>query len=169
MATLQLWLAICKKRPDGGARHWILMLGEEDAANCTWYHSTGGPTQNKSYKVEIQTKRFQSLGVESHHFIGDIAAKDVKKVKASVQKQPAKFCQRWAVDVLGDLEKKGLVAGDTSATWAAAMEVDPYSNDGAPKTQTHQDQADTGPDWVWDAQENRYKYFDTATNQWVWQ
>lgn len=57
-------------------------------------------------------------------------------VKTPVQKQPAKFGQRWAVDVLKDLEKKDLVVGGTSSAWSDVMEVDPYSSDGTPSSQS---------------------------------
>ncbi|KAJ4319274.1 hypothetical protein N0V84_006465 [Fusarium piperis] len=135
MAPLHLWLAICHARDEGSARHWILILAEEGAHNGTWYHSTGGPTMNKPYKVEIQTKRVNSHGIDSHHSIAEISDKHKNKVKAAVQAISPKFCQRWTVDVLAELERKGLVPNGTSANWYLAMENDPYSDDGAPSIQ----------------------------------
>ncbi len=137
MPILELWLAVCKTRPGEEAEHWILILAEEDATG-TWYHSTGGPTQRKGYKVELQTKRVNRHGIEAHYLIGEIPGRDKNKVKASVQNVSAKFCQRW-VDVFGDLEKKDLVPEGTRATWYQAMENDPYSNDGAPRTESGTD------------------------------
>ncbi|KAK4096571.1 hypothetical protein N658DRAFT_435830, partial [Parathielavia hyrcaniae] len=58
------------------------------------YHSVGGPTKNAPYKVEIQTKRLRSRGVESHHHIGSISATDMKKVLAAAKGVAPKFCQR---------------------------------------------------------------------------
>ncbi|RSL80473.1 hypothetical protein CDV31_017121 [Fusarium ambrosium] len=132
MAPLNLWLAICKARREGGARHWMLILAAKDAENGTWYHCSGGPTLNKPYTVEIVTKRVNSHGIESLYPIGEISDKDKNKVKSTVQNTSPKFCQRWVVDVLADLERKGLVVAETSNTWYMAMENDPYSNDGAP-------------------------------------
>jgi hypothetical protein len=132
MADLQLVLAICKKRP-GDARHWILMLAEEGAEQATWYHLEGGPTQGRPYELDIKVKRFRSHGVDKHYPIARIAAKDKNKVKAAAQNTPLKFCQRWVVDVLYTLELKGLVPQGTYQTWYHAMEVDPYSDNGAPR------------------------------------
>ncbi|CAG9941059.1 unnamed protein product [Clonostachys rosea f. rosea IK726] len=161
MAVLNLYLAICKDT--GGARHWILILAEEGAQNGTWYHVTGGPTQGRSYKLEIQTKRVNSHGIESHHLIGQINDKDKNKLKSSAQKATLRFCQRWAVDVLSDLEKKKLVAAETSNTWANYMENDPYSDDGVVASSS------ASQEWVWDEQARRYRRWDASSQQWVWQ
>ncbi|KAK4235057.1 hypothetical protein C8A03DRAFT_37115 [Achaetomium macrosporum] len=193
MSDLQLVVAICKARGDGGARHWILMLAEDNAESATWYHSTGGPTQGKPYSVEIAMKRFRSQGVDKHYKIATIPAKEKNKVKAAVQNTTAKFCQRWVVDVLASLEKKTLVPQGTADTWYKAMEVDPYSDDGAPRPKGSSSQA-TKPsassaassssaaaksssassskskvEWVWDDKAKRYKYWDASAKKWVWQ
>jgi hypothetical protein len=136
MASFDMWLAVCKDRGTGGPRHWMLMLAEEGSDQATWYHSTGGPAQGKSYKVDINTKRLYNHGVECHHFLGKIAAKDKNKVKSAVQRAPARFYQRWVVDVLGDLEKRSLVPEGTWEQWNGAMEVDPFSDDGGYSTQS---------------------------------
>jgi hypothetical protein len=107
------------------------MMAEEGSSQATWYHSTGGPTQGKAYSMVIEQKRFNSHGVERHVFIGQIASKDENKLKAAAQRTPGLFCQRWVVNVLGDLEKRNIVPQGTYANWYAAMEVDPFSNDGA--------------------------------------
>ncbi|KAI1257418.1 hypothetical protein MGN70_000458 [Eutypa lata] len=198
MSTLKLYVAICKEHSPGGARHWILMLAPEGAERGTWYHVTGGPTQNKPYKLEIQTKRINSTGVETHHHVGNIAQKDVNKVKSSAQKIAPKFCQGWAVDVLGDLEKKSLVPRGTHNGWSQQMEVDPYSNDGATNTSSSHAESSSAavgvsaapvgettsttttaqvsgaatqpqPEWVWDQAAGMHRYWDNVTQQWVWQ
>ncbi|KAK3680653.1 hypothetical protein B0T22DRAFT_445218 [Podospora appendiculata] len=116
MSLLNLTLAVCKPHGSGGARHWMHILAEDGAKNGTWYHSTGGPHD-------------PGQATPAPH--GVVASSDINKVKASAQKIQAKFCQRYCVDVLGDLERKGLVPSGTYDTWYAAMEVDPYSSDGA--------------------------------------
>ncbi|KAK3302743.1 uncharacterized protein B0T15DRAFT_369339, partial [Chaetomium strumarium] len=116
MGDLHVVVAICKKRP-GDARHWILMLAEDDAENATWYHSVDGPTKGKPYKLDIAVKRFRSQGVDKHYKIATIPAKEKNKVKAAAQNTPVKFCQRWVVDVLAVLEKKSLVPQGTAHTW----------------------------------------------------
>ncbi|KAK8043482.1 hypothetical protein PG993_005912 [Apiospora rasikravindrae] len=166
------------------------MLGEEGAQNGTWYHATSGPTQNKPYKLEIQTKRLNSHGIETIHPITQIDPGNKNKLKASVQKTPPRFCQRWVVEVLRDLENKKLVPEGTSAGWYGAMEVDPYSSDGAPASQpgaagpsslqgaqtyddmasgeTHNTEAQA-PQWVWDEQAQQYRYWSVNSGRWIWQ
>ncbi|KAI2617666.1 hypothetical protein GGS26DRAFT_397747 [Hypomontagnella submonticulosa] len=55
---------------------------------------------------------------------------NVDKVEAPAQKAAPKFCQRWTVDVLTDLERKSLVPIGTSQTWSRQIEADLYSDDG---------------------------------------
>ncbi|KAM0350589.1 hypothetical protein ACHAPU_003073 [Fusarium lateritium] len=136
MDSYVMWLAICKDRGTGGNRHWILMLSEGDSNRATWYHSTGGPTQGKPYKVCIDRKRLDSHGVDTHHRICEISAKDKNKVKAAAHRAPAKRCQRWVVEVLGDLEKREIVPEGTWELWSKAIEADPISDDGGSSTQS---------------------------------
>ncbi|UZP38703.1 hypothetical protein NXS19_006519 [Fusarium pseudograminearum] len=137
MTSLNLYVAICKDRDTshardtGHARHWMLVMVEEGSSSqATWYHCTGGPTQGKPYSVVIEQKPFDSKGIEKYHPIGEISSKN--KIKAAAQRIPGLFCQRWVVNVLGDLEKRGIVPEGTWSDWYVAMEVDPYSDDGAP-------------------------------------
>lgn len=89
--------------------HWMLMLVSRGAQKGTWYHSIGGPTQNKPYEVAIQAqKRVDSQGISSTELIGSIMPKDVNKVKAAAQRVPAQQCQRYVVALVHELEKKGL-------------------------------------------------------------
>ncbi|KAF4998913.1 hypothetical protein FGRMN_2844 [Fusarium graminum] len=134
MDSFVMWVAICKDQ-GRAARHWILMLSEGDSNRATWYHSTGGPTQGKPYQVSIDTKRLDSHGVEFHHRVCKISAKDKNKVKAAAYRAPAKSCQMWFVDVLGDLEKRGIVPEGTWEHWNGAMEIRPTSN-GVSSTQS---------------------------------
>ncbi|KAI1143726.1 hypothetical protein F5Y05DRAFT_407132 [Hypoxylon sp. FL0543] len=166
MSTLNLYVAICKERTTGNARHWVLLLAAEGAEQGTWYHVTGGPTMNKSYKLEIQVKRVNSIGIETLTHVATIDKKDINKVKSSAQNITPKFCQRWVVDVLGDLEKKSLVPQGTQNAWFQQMEKDPYSNDGATGSS---DGSQAECNWVWDEGAGRYKYWDSASRQWIWQ
>jgi hypothetical protein len=136
MDSFDMWLAVCKDRGTGGARHWILILSEEGSDRATWYHSTGGPTQGKPYKVDIDSKRLRSHCIEKRHFVGKVTIKDKNKVESAVQRAPAKFCQRWVVDVLGDLEKRCIVPEGTWEQWNGAMEFDPFSDDGGSSIQS---------------------------------
>ncbi|KAM0501066.1 hypothetical protein ACHAP8_004793 [Fusarium lateritium] len=130
MSPLNLYVAICKDRGTGGPRHWILVMAEEGSSQATWYHSTGGPTQGKPYTVEIENKRFNSHGIEKCHLIGEISPKDKNKIKSAAQRAPTLRCQRWVVNVLEDLEKRGIVAPGPASVWGAAIEDSPYTDDG---------------------------------------
>ncbi|KAI2782958.1 hypothetical protein F4815DRAFT_442946 [Daldinia loculata] len=131
MAYLELYVAICKVRYAGDARHWLLIAAYPGEEHGTWYHVTGGPTHDKDYKLEIQTKRVDNHKIESYYKVGNLQEVDVKKLKASAQSITPKFCQRWIVDVLKDLERKSLMSSGTGDAWYQNMEVDPYSHDGA--------------------------------------
>jgi hypothetical protein len=62
--------------------------------------------KNATYILEIQSgKRLNGNGIGELRYVEDIQEKDKKVV--------AKFCQRWAVDVLGNQKKKELVAAGT--------------------------------------------------------
>ena len=139
MKDQELSLAICKPHTPGSACHWILTLAPMNAQHETWYHVTGGPTQYSDYKLVIQTKRVDSPGVQERYHIASILHRDVRKLKASLQSHTPRFCQRWAVDVLGDLEWKALVPPGTWENWFRMMEVDPYSDDGAPRAAVYAD------------------------------
>jgi hypothetical protein len=128
--TLTLWVAVCKAH-GGGARHWMLMLGKETEEMAIWYHVKGGPTKDRPYEAHIETKRLNSSGIEKRYAVAQIDAKHRNKLKASAQRAPPRFCQRYVVDVLSGLEAKGLVPTGTAEAWARAMEVDPYSSHGA--------------------------------------
>ncbi|GKU11777.1 hypothetical protein FLAG1_02368 [Fusarium langsethiae] len=131
MTSLNIYVATCKDRGTGGARHWILIMAEEGSSQATWYHSTRGPTQGKPYSVVIKQKRPNSHGIGKRDFIGQISSKDKNKIKSAAQRTPGLFCQRWVVNVIGDLEKRGVIPQGTWSDWYGATEVDPYSDDGA--------------------------------------
>ncbi|KAF5231140.1 hypothetical protein FAUST_9446 [Fusarium austroamericanum] len=133
MSSPNLYVAFCKDRGTGNPRHWILVMAEEGSSSqTTWYHSTGGPTQDKPYSVVIEQKPFDSRGIEKYHLIGEISPKDKNKIKAAAQRTPAMRCQRWVVNVIEDLEKRSIVPEGTWSNWHVSIEVAPYSGDGAP-------------------------------------
>ncbi|KAF2434074.1 hypothetical protein EJ08DRAFT_646932 [Tothia fuscella] len=104
--------------------HWMLMLRSENDAFGTWYHSTGGPTQNQPYKIEIQGhKRSNSRGIQSLRHIGTISPQDVKKVNAAAKRVPAQQCQRYVTSLVCELERKGMVASGTAQELANRVQM----------------------------------------------
>ena len=104
-------------------------------------------------------KRVNSNGIASSEHVGAIKKSDVNKLNASAQKVAPQFCQSWAVEVLGDLERKGLIVQGTKETWQAKMERDPYAqNQATAAEETNND--------VWDEAQQRRRRWNGA--QWVW-
>jgi hypothetical protein len=107
--------------------HWILLVAPSGSDRCTWYHVTGGPTQGTGYTLMIQAnKRVNSLGIASKELIGSIQEKDINKLKSSAQSVPLQRCQRWTCDLLGDLERKGLITAGWTAHFRGRIEPSPY-------------------------------------------
>ncbi|RGP76722.1 hypothetical protein FLONG3_5162 [Fusarium longipes] len=122
MPSLNLYIAICKRRETGDPRHWILVMREEGSNESIRYHSTGGPTKGMDYSVAIESKPFESRGIEKHHFICPITYKDKNKIKAVAKRIPGMNCQEWVVNVLRELEMRKIVPLGTSTEWRATME-----------------------------------------------
>ena len=123
---LLIYLALCKKTNPTKGNHWMIMTAPRGAEKATWYHITGGPTQNKPFKLEIlANKRFRSNGVEQHFEVGKAKAADTKKINAAAQSVPIPSptggkegnCQTWAVGLLDALEKKGFVGPGQASHW----------------------------------------------------
>ncbi|KAF4444360.1 hypothetical protein FALBO_17236 [Fusarium albosuccineum] len=186
MARLQIWIAFGQRRGNDPL-HWMIVTSPEDHSTATWYHVVGGPTQGGGYKLMIQSpKRFDSHGISEHHYVGELDEKDQKKLKASAQKIPAQYCQGWTVQVLSDLERKGLVPAGTAEHWHNQVEPNPYEAGGSSasgsgsSTQGGSSRGSSsqggsssgsgsqGPEWVWDQAYGQYKYWDAAANRWVW-
>ena len=124
---LELHVCFGKRRKPDQAIHWLLAARPEGSNTATWYHVTGGPTQNKPFKLEIQAgKAFNSPGIAETHHIGNIPAKDINKVKASAQSTPlpgpGKNCQDYLVGTLDSLEGKKLVPAGTAAHYRGLIE-----------------------------------------------
>lgn len=188
MAKLGIWIAFGRRR-GRDPLHWMILVAPQDNSGvATWYHVTGGPSQGTEYKVVIQNpKRFDSHGISEHHYVGELDEKDQKKLKASAQKIPAQRCQEWTVGVLGDLERKGLVAEGTAEHWFNQVEPSPYSTDGyhgiqaasssaagtsrtpvsrAPVSRAPVSQASS--EWVWDGARGEYRKWNAMAGRWVW-
>jgi hypothetical protein len=51
--------------------------------------------------------------------IGTIKASDINKLKSSAQRVTPQYCHTWLVDVLEDIEGKGLINSGTAVTYRA--------------------------------------------------
>lgn len=108
--------------------HWIILAVPQGSDRCTYYHVTGGPTQNTKYQLQIQAnKRVDSNGIASKEIVGTIAQNDINKLKSSAQRITPQYCQTWVVMVLADLEQRSLIPLGTSETWQAKTEMDPHA------------------------------------------
>jgi hypothetical protein len=163
-AVLSLYVALGQRRGQDPL-HWIILAVPEGSDRCTYYHMVGGPTQGNNYELQIQAnKRVNSNGISSSEYVGTIAKSDVNKLKASAQRIAPQFCQSWVVGVLEDVERKGLVAQGTAATWHAKMEPDPY----AQSTSAPADSSSQGAsEWVWDEDSQKYRRWNGT--EWIWQ
>lgn len=128
MASLQLYLAMGKRRANNDPLHWMLILKNPDGDTGTWYHVTG---RSGSYEVTIQdAKRFRSHGISQHHSICEFSEKNRNKFKAACQRARLARCQEWTTAVLGDLEERGLMPQGTHAYWFNQIELSEWSTDG---------------------------------------
>lgn len=110
------------------------MLRSRDSTHSTWYHSTGGPTQNAPYQVTIQDhKRVASHGIKSLQLLGTISPKDQNKVKAAAQRVPAQQCQRYVVALISELEHKGLLPPGQAAQLNQTVQMSQVALDYANK------------------------------------
>jgi hypothetical protein len=126
-AILDLYVAFGQRRGQNPL-HWIILIVPEGSDRCTYYHVVGGPTQGKNYELQIQpNKRVYSRGISAREYIGTIAKSNLNKLKASAQRIPPQSCQSWVVRFLEDVERKGLVAQGTVATWQTKMEPSLYA------------------------------------------
>ncbi|KAF3921812.1 hypothetical protein AA313_de0204420 [Arthrobotrys entomopaga] len=128
---LDLSIYICKPHQPNNGRHWLLMTSYPSAPTGTWYHVTGGPTQNRPYTLEIQAgKRTDSRGIDKAYKVGKISPRDVNKLKAAVQGvNDQQNCQRFVVAVVEKLEKKGLVRQGMAEYWSKQYKKSPWEVD----------------------------------------
>ena len=126
--NVDIYVGVGNRRNPNEALHWMLLVAPVGSDKCTYYHVTGGPTQGTPFKLEIQAnKRLDSNGIDQKHKLSTVPDKELNKIKAAAQgaaiPQSPKNCQNWVVDVLGKLEKKGLVPAGTEAQWAGKVEA----------------------------------------------
>ncbi|KAH6973662.1 hypothetical protein BKA56DRAFT_676330 [Ilyonectria sp. MPI-CAGE-AT-0026] len=163
MGRLEIYIAFGHRRGSDPV-HWMIMLRAPDSTKSTWYHVTGGPSKGTNYELVIQNnKRFKTFSVSDHCYVGGINEQDQNKVKAAAKKVPAQRCQEWTVEVLRNLEKKGLVPVGTRDYWFDRIEASPYSTDGV-----HGLAGSSGPQWLWDEGQQDYRYWDEGSGGWVW-
>ena len=87
------------------------MLRPRNSMFGTWFHSVGGPTQNRPYQYSCQdNKRFDSHGIRSADLLGSITVKQVAKVKAAAKRTQPQQCQKYVVALTAELERIKLVA-----------------------------------------------------------
>lgn len=92
--------------------HWMLMLMSRNAPSRTgtWFHATGGPSQNKQYEVTIQAnKSYDSPGIASKKLLGHIKPNDFIKVKDAAKRIQAQQCQTYIVALVAELERLKLL------------------------------------------------------------
>ena len=91
--------------------HWLLSLQSPGASECTWLHSTGGPSQGRAYECSIRAnKHIESVGIASSSIQGYISPKDVSKVIGAVRRIEPQQCQMYVITVAAELEKTGLLS-----------------------------------------------------------
>ena len=90
--------------------HWLLSLQPLGTSQCTWIHSTGGPSQGRAYECSIQAnKHIESAGIASSSIQGYISPKDVSKVIEAAKGIEPQQCQMYVIAIVAELEKTGLL------------------------------------------------------------
>ena len=90
--------------------HWLLSLQSPGVSECTWIHSTGGPSQGRAYECSIQAnKHTGSAGIASSSIQGYISPRDVSKVIEAAKGIEPQHCQMYVIAVVAELEKTGLL------------------------------------------------------------
>jgi uncharacterized membrane protein YgcG len=117
----EIYVAFCNRRPNNDPLHWILLVATPGSRTCTWYYVEGNPTQGYTLKIQAN-KRMDSFGIASKQYICRIDDKDIAKLRAAAQSVPMQRCQKWTVEVLRNLERRGLVPSGTTDRFAAQVE-----------------------------------------------
>ena len=124
---LDVYIAFGKRRKPDQALHWMIVTSPAGSNDATYYHVTGGPTQNTAFKKEIQAgKKLNSNGIGEKHKIATVKDADKNKIKAAAQSAPlpgtGENCQNYVVNVLTSLEGKHLVPAGTGTHFQAQVE-----------------------------------------------
>ncbi len=110
--------------------HWLLSLQSTNATRCAWIHSTGGPTQERSYECSIRAnKAVDSRDIASTSFQGNISPRDVDKVIAAAKRIEPQQCQMYVVAVVAELEKEGLLPKGRTAFLKDQVQISEKSGD----------------------------------------
>jgi hypothetical protein len=125
--NLDIYVAFGKRRNPGQALHWMVVTTPEGSTTATYYHVTGGPTQNKPFTRQIAAgKRLDSSGIGQTFKIGTVPDTDVNKIKAASQSTPlpatGENCQNYVVGMLQKLEAKEFVPAGTAAGYQSKIE-----------------------------------------------
>ena len=110
--------------------HWLLSLQSPGASQCTWIHSTGGPSQGRAYECSIQAnKHIESAGIASSSIQGYISPRDVGKVIEAAEKVEPQQCQMYVIAVVAELEKTGLLPRGRTAFLKTQVQMSQRSID----------------------------------------
>ncbi|KAJ6031552.1 hypothetical protein N7540_002284 [Penicillium herquei] len=160
-SSLDIYVAFGQRRGND-TLHWILMLAHPGSDRCTWYHVIGGPTQGRPYEPKIEAnKRVHSFGISSKQWISRVSASEINKIKAATKAVPLQRCQRWTTEVLGVLERKGLVPSGTRDHFYNQIEPSRYeqtgntSNSGTRSSGSVSGRAPTGTSHSWGSSGSR--------------
>jgi hypothetical protein len=115
--------------------HWMLMTvpaltnaqrtGQDRVIiKGTRYHSTGGPTEGKPYRVAVQANtNFRSESVRNREFLCSISSANVAKLPKLANSIPAHQCQKFVVSMLALMEKRGMIPHGIAHRLAARVQM----------------------------------------------
>jgi hypothetical protein len=97
---------------------------ERGVVKGTRYHSTGGPTEGKAYRVAVQANaNFRSESVRNREFLSNISLANVAKLPALANIIPAHQCQKYVVCMLALMEKRGMIPHGIAHRLAARVQM----------------------------------------------
>ncbi|KAF4986705.1 hypothetical protein FGRMN_10716 [Fusarium graminum] len=140
-APLQLTIGVCTPHIEDRPSHWILMLAERDSEHATWYHVLGGPSVGKPWQVVIGPGWLNIWAVDTRYKVAEIPVGRRRAVRTAARRTPGRFCQGWVHDVIGDLEKQGVVPEGTQSMIAELMEEDFYAQVMLPREEQAQERS----------------------------
>lgn len=110
--------------------HWLISLQSPGADQCTWIHSTGGPTQNRDYERSIQAdKDVNSRQIAFTSLQGTVSPQDIDAVVEAAKSIEPQQCQMYVVAVVAALEKKGLLPEGRTAFLKDQVQMSEKSRD----------------------------------------
>lgn len=110
--------------------HWLLSLQSCGVTECTWIHSTGGPSQGREYECSIQAnKPVESHGIASSSLQGYVSPQEVNEVISIAKCIEPQQCQMYVVAVIAELEKNGLLPEGRTAFLKDQVQMSQRSRD----------------------------------------